>query len=119
MKAFQNKPEEAISILNTILTEHKGETIIPQALFKQAQLFEQKKQYENAVSNYQFIIANYRNGILADDACYFLAELYNNQLAEPEKAKELYEKIIFNYEDSIYFIDARKKFRMLRGDAIN
>jgi len=119
LKAFQNKPEEAISILNTILTEHKGETIIPQALFKQAQLFEQKKQYENAVSNYQFIIANYRNGILADDACYFLAELYNNQLAEPEKAKELYEKIIFNYEDSIYFIDARKKFRMLRGDAIN
>jgi hypothetical protein len=48
-----------------------------------------------------------------------LAELYQNQLAQPEKAKDLYEKIIFNHEDSIYFIEARKRFRMLRGDAIN
>ena len=119
LKAFQNKLDEAISLLDTILTEHKGESIIPQALFKQAQLFEQRKQFDRAVANYQFIVANYREGILIDDACYYLAELYNNQLAEPEKAKELYEKIIFNYEDSIFFIEARKKFRMLRGDAIN
>ena len=119
LMAFQNKPDQAISLLDTILTEHNGESIIPQALFKQAQLFEQKKQFDKAVVNYQSIITNYGYGILVDDACYFLAELYNNQLAEPEKAKEFYEKIIFNHEDSIYFIEARKKFRMLRGDAIN
>lgn len=116
---FQNKTDEAISLLDTILKEHKGETIIPQALFKQAQLFEQKKQFDKAVANYQSILTNYKYDILADDACYFLAELYNNELAQPEKAKALYEKIIFDHQDSIYFVDARKKFRMLRGDAIN
>ena len=119
LMAFQNKTDEAISLLDRILNEHKGESIIPQALFKQAQLFEQKKQFEMAISNYQSIIANYRNGILVDDAYYYLAELYNNQLGQPEKAKELYENIIFNHQDSIYFVDARKKFRMIRGDAIN
>lgn len=119
LMAFQNKTDKAISLLDTILTEHKGESIIPQALFKQAQLFEQKKQFEMAITNYQSIIANYRNGILIDDAYYFLAELYNNQLGQPEKAKELYENIIFNHQDSIYFVDSRKKFRMIRGDAIN
>jgi tetratricopeptide (TPR) repeat protein len=119
LMAFQNKNDEAILLLGTILQEHQGESIIPQALFKQAQLFEQKKQIEKALENYQSIITNYRDGILVDDAYYFLAELYNNQLAQPEKAKELYEKIIFNHQDSIYFVDARKKFRMLRGDAIN
>jgi tetratricopeptide (TPR) repeat protein len=119
LMAFQNKTDEAISLLDTILTEHKAESIIPQAFLKQAQLFEQKKLYEKALVNYQSIIANYRDGILADDAYYFLAELYNNQLAQPEKAKELYEKIIFDHQDSIYFVEARKKFRMLRGDAIN
>jgi tetratricopeptide (TPR) repeat protein len=119
LMAFQNKTDEAISLLDTILTEHKGESIVPQALFKQAQLFEQKKQFEKALANYQSIITNYRDGILVDDAYYFLAELYNNQLALPEKAKALYEKIIFDHQDSIYFVDARKKFRMLRGDAIN
>jgi len=119
LMSFQNKIDEAISLLDTVLAEHKGESIIPQALFKQAQLFEQKKQYDKAVGNYQMIIADYRDGILADDAYYFLAELFNNQLAEPEKAKPLYEEIIFNHQDSIYFVEARKKFRMLRGDAIN
>ena len=119
LMSFQNKIDEAIGLLDKVLVEHKGETIIPQALFKQAQLFEQKKQYDKAVANYQSIITDYRDGILADDAYYFLAELFNNQLAEPEKAKPLYEEIIFNHQDSIYFVEARKKFRMLRGDAIN
>ncbi|MEO5787945.1 tetratricopeptide repeat protein [Gelidibacter sp.] len=119
LMAFQNKKDEAISLLDKILTEHKGESIEDQALFKQAQLFVQKKQYDKAIKNYEFIIAYYNDGILADDAYYYLAELYNNILEEPEKAKPLYEKILFNHQDSIYFIEARKQFRMLRGDAIN
>ena len=117
--AFQNKNEEAISLLGKILTEHKGETIEDQALFMQAKLFEDTKQYDKAVANYEYIIANYRDEILADDAHFYLAQLYQTQLGEPEKAKPLYETIIFNYEDSIYFIEARRRFRMLRGDAIN
>lgn len=117
--AFQNKNGEAIALLNKILTEHKGETIEDQALFMQAKLFEKTKQYDKAVANYEYIIANYRDEILADDAYFYLGELYQTQLGEPDKAKPLYENIIFNHEDSIYFIEARKRFRMLRGDAIN
>ena len=67
----------------------------------------------------QKIISNYGEDILADDALYYLAELYSNHLAQPEKAKPLYEQIIFDFQDSIYFVEARKAFRALRGDAIN
>lgn len=119
LMAFQNKKEEAIELLNQIITEHKGNTIEDQALFMQAKLYEDKKQYDKAVTNYQIIISNFSDDILADDAYYFLAELYNNILLEPEKAKPLYEQIIFNHEDSIYFVEARKSYRMLRGDTIN
>ncbi len=117
--AFQNKTDEAISTLNIILENHKTESIIDQALYQQAQLFELKKEYTKAKSNYIAIIENYKEDILADDAYFALAELYVNYLEQPEKAKELYEQIIFNHEDSIYFIEARKKYRALRGDAIN
>ena len=117
--SFQNRDDEAIALLNTILQDHKTETIIDQALFKQAQLFESKKEFIKAETNYIRIITDYKDGILADNAHFELAELYVNQLAQPEKAKELYEQIIFNYQDSIYFVDARKKYRALRGDAIN
>jgi len=119
LMAFQNKTDEAITLLGTILTTHKGESIEDQALLKQAKLYEDKKDYDNAIKNYQAIINHFSEDILADDAYYFLAELYNNILNEPEKAKPLYEAILFNHEDSIYFIEARKKFRQLRGDTIN
>ena len=117
--AFQNKTEKAITLLDKILEEHEGESITDQTLFQQAKLYEKKKQYNKAEANYQLIIKDWKEDILADDAHYHLAELYNTHLAKSEDAKQLYEKIIFEFEDSIYFIEARKKFRMLRGDSIN
>ncbi|XCF05890.1 tetratricopeptide repeat protein [Tamlana crocina] len=117
--AFQNKNNEAINLLDGILNEHKTEPIIAQALYKQAQLFELKKEFEKAKANYEVLIENYRDGILVDDALFHLAKIFENKLSQPEKAKQLYESIIFNHADSIYFVDARKRFRALRGDAIN
>tara|TARA_R110002096_G_scaffold37878_4_gene104958 strand:+ start:789 stop:2564 length:1776 start_codon:yes stop_codon:yes gene_type:complete len=117
--AFQNRNDEAINLLNNILEDHKTEPIVAQALYKQAQLFENKKQFEKAQANYESIIANYRDGILIDDAYFKLAILFENYFNEPEKAKDLYEQIIFNHADSIYFVEARKRYRALRGDAIN
>lgn len=116
---FQNKNTEAISLLDTILKNHKTEPIIPQALLKQAQLFENNNAYEKAKTNYQSIIENDQDGILVDNALYALANIYEKHLSMPEKAKALYEQIIFNHADSIYFVEARKKYRTLRGDAIN
>ncbi len=117
--AFQNKTDDAIATLNTILENHKTESIIDQALYQQATLFKEKKEYNKASFNYLSIIENYKEDILADDAYFYLAELYVKYLDQPEKAKALYEQIIFNHADSIYFVEARKKYRGLRGDDIN
>ncbi len=116
--AFQKKNREAIQALDSLLVKHKGEKIEDEALFSQAKLFEAEKEYKKAEGNYLEIINTYGQDILADNAHYFLAELYANKLNEPEKAKTYYEQIIFNFADSIYFVEARKKFRMLRGDSI-
>ena len=117
--AYQNNTGEAIKALDDILENHKGEKIEDEALLKQAQLFEKLKKYEEAQLNYQKIITFYGNGILADDAYFALGELYRKVLNDPLKAKEQYEKIIYNYQDSYYFPEARKNFRILRGDFIN
>ncbi|MGB5554081.1 MAG: tetratricopeptide repeat protein [Flavobacteriaceae bacterium] len=117
--AYQNKTKEAIDELEGILKDHKGEKIEDEALLKQGQLLETIKDYEAAKFNYIKIIEFYNNGILADDAHFALGELYRIILNEPEKAKEQYEKIIYNYQDSYYFPQARKLFRTLRGDAVN
>jgi tetratricopeptide (TPR) repeat protein len=117
--AFQNKDDAAIQLLDTILENHKTESIMDQALYLQAQLYENQKEFTKAEANYQKIIANYKEDILIDDAYFHLAEIYRKYLEQPEKAKELYEFIIFNHSDSIYFVDARKTYRQMRGDEVN
>lgn len=116
--AYQNKTKDAIETLEQILKDHKGEKIEDEALLKQGELLEKIKDYDAAKFNYQKIIEFYANDILADDAYFALAQLYEHQFNDNEKAKEHYEKIIYNYQDSYYFPIARKNFRILRGDAI-
>lgn len=117
--AYQNKTDEAIALLEQLLTTHKGEPIEDESLLEQARLLENKKEYDKARRNYIKIIEFYPYGILADDALFALAQCYENALREPEKAKEYYEKLIFDHPDSIYFVTARKRYRALRGDNIN
>lgn len=116
---FQDRDREAIAILEEILTNHKGESIEDETLLKQGEIFEKTGEFNKAEANYLKIIEFYSDDILADDAYFRLAKLYENKLDLPEKAKQAYEQIIFNYADSIYFVEARKKYRTLRGDAIN
>lgn len=117
--AYQNKDQEALGVLDDILQNHKGEKIEDEALLRQGKLLEKKKDFESAKFNYQKITEFYANGILADDAHFALGELYRKDLDLPEKAKEHYEKIIYNYQDSYFFPQARRQFRQLRGDSIN
>jgi tetratricopeptide (TPR) repeat protein len=115
---FQNKRAEAILILENLLLNHKGEKIEDEALYKLGELYEANAEYTKAVKKYRTLIEFYNDDILADDAYYRLAKLFETKLNQPQKAKEYYELIIFNYENSIYFVEARKKFRLLRGDEI-
>ncbi|MBM1105574.1 tetratricopeptide repeat protein [Aurantibacter crassamenti] len=117
--AYQNKDKEAMIVLDDILQNHKGEKIEDEALLKHGNLLEKQKDYEAAKFNYTKITEFYANGILADDAHFALGELYRTKLNLPTKAMEEYEKIIYNYQDSYFFPQARRHFRQLRGDSIN
>lgn len=115
---LQNKNQEAIILLEDILNNHKGESIEDEALLLQGSLFEKTNNSTKAVAAYEKLIQFFGEDILADDAIYRLGKLYEEALNQPEKAKELYEKLIFEHQDSIFFIDARNRYRKLRGDAI-
>ena len=116
---FQNKQDAALEVYNTLLAEHKDKAIEDETLLEQAKIFENKGLYDRAAQNYLLILERHGDDILADDAHYRLGNLYANELEQPEKAKEQYEKIIFNFADSIFYVDAQQKYRKLRGDAIN
>jgi TolA-binding protein len=64
-------------------------------------------------------VANPKYDILSDDALFLLAKIYEENLKDPEKAKELYNNLLLKYPGSIFTVDARKRFRKLRGDVVN
>jgi tetratricopeptide (TPR) repeat protein len=115
---YQNKNEEALQQFKEILNKYKGDTIEDETLFKIAQIYEKKKDYTNALSYYKSILDNHSDGIYVDEALFYSAEIYRKYLNENDKAKPLYEKMIFEHADSIHFTEARKQFRTLRGDSI-
>lgn len=114
---YQNKNKEALEQFQSILKDYKGQEIEDETLLRIGQTYQKMGDFTQALAQYKSIIENHKDGIYIDEALYFSAEIYNLQLKDPEKAKPLYEKILFEHEDSIYFVDARKKIRQLRGDA--
>ncbi|WGK66048.1 tetratricopeptide repeat protein [Croceiramulus getboli] len=116
--AYQQRPQEAITAFDQLLQEHKGESIEDEALLAQGRLFEQERAFAKAESNYQKILTYYGEDILADEAHFRLGLLYEKELNDIELAKEHFSAILFEFADSIYYVEAQRRFRALRGDTL-
>ena len=124
---FQNKKQEAQAAYQEMAQQYKGQEIEEVIGYRLAKLIEKTANPTAAIPYYEGLIAQFPEGIYNDEAHYFLAEIYRilveNNLGEAtylaeckQKAMAAYEYVILHHEDSIYFTEARKKFRTLRGD---
>ena len=113
---YQNKNNEALAGFLDVLKELKEKEIEAITLYRIAKIYEKQGEYQLALTQYQKIIADHKEEIYTDEALYFSAEIYNYHLKDIAKAKSLYEEVILTHEDSIYYVEARKKYRLLRGD---
>lgn len=124
--AFQNKNDEALAALDNLISSKDilinglipGEVIYDDVFFFRAKLLIKQKRYEEAILDLAKIVAADNQGFLTDDVYFIMAEMYHYNLKNIEKAKEYYQKIIFEHPSSIYLVDARKRYRKLRGDEI-
>ncbi|WP_291114327.1 tetratricopeptide repeat protein [Flavobacterium sp. UBA6135] len=114
---YQNKKAAALKEFQTLLQEHQSDVIADATLLRIGTLYEDLKDTSKALEAYQKIIDDFPESIYRDEALYFSAEIYHKKLKMPDKAKALYESLLFNHQDSIHFVDARRKYRQLRGDS--
>ena len=115
---FQNKDDEAITTLDSIKTLYPNHALTDDVLFKKAQIALKHANYNDAAMFYESILKDHSYDILGDDALFKLAELNEIQFKNIEKAKELYQQLIEKYPGSLYVVEARKRFRKLRGDTV-
>ena len=113
---FQNKFAEAqenLTILSNLYPDHGLQDDI---LYLRAQILMKQRRYAEAALLYEEIFMKFPDEIRADNSLFALAGIYEEHLGDTTKALELYEKIFVEYSGSTFSIEARKRYRMLRGD---
>jgi len=118
LSVFKNQPEKALGILDSINILYPANSLADDILMAKSKIFISSSEFEQAVIQLQKIIDNFSSDLWGDDAIFMLADIYETKLNQPEKAIELYQKIINDYSGSLYIIEARKRFRQLRGDKL-
>ncbi|RLD60314.1 MAG: hypothetical protein DRJ01_09860 [Bacteroidetes bacterium] len=115
---FRNKDSLALLTLDSILMQFPTNSIIDDVIFKKATIYLKNKQYNKAAKNFKKIVDTYSYDVWADNALFNLAQIYDNHLQDKQKAQQLYKRVLTDYPGSIYVIQARKRFRSLRGDLL-
>jgi tetratricopeptide (TPR) repeat protein len=116
---YQNRFSEASITLDSIVAAYPMHSLLDEIWMLRANMYYKQAQYDSAKMCFEKIIELYFTDILADDALFKLAEMYEFIYNDKEKAQALYERLITEQPASLYVVDARKRFRQLRGDAIN
>ncbi len=115
---FQNEYNRALDKLNQLYQSNMYHSLADEMLWLRANALLKLNKTEEALLALETIRKNFATDILADDATYLEAELYEQKLGDKTKAMELYKEILKNFPGSIYGAEARKKFRQLRGDVV-
>ncbi|MCL2434850.1 MAG: tetratricopeptide repeat protein [Lentimicrobiaceae bacterium] len=113
---FQNNDEQALKYLDSITLVTPFSKLQAYVLFLKAQIATRQKKYLEAEKLYQRICDVYSDGLLGDDALFYLGELYEYYLKDIPRAMEAYQKLMKEHPGSLFVVDARKRFRALRGD---
>ncbi len=115
---FQNRFDDAFLKLDTLEREFPDHSLKDDVLYLEARISRKKREYEKAAGLLQAIIDNHPEEIRADNAIYELAQLYETHLGGQEKAMTLYETLFIDYSGSTFAVEARKRYRILRGDSV-
>lgn len=116
---LQHQYDKALARLDSINSVFSEHTLGDDIYYKKAEIYKRTNRYAEAAKMYENILEFYPTDLYGDDALFKEAELYERFLNDKEKAKQLYQDILVKYPGSIYVVDARKRYRDLRGDIIN
>ena len=117
--AYRNRKDDALHTLDSLMLTFPDHSLIQYSLYKKAMIMDSKRNYADEDSLLRKLGEQYEDGVLADDALFHRAELYEKRFNDKSKAMELYQDLLTKFPGSLYVVDARKRFRALRGDVIN
>jgi len=113
---FQKRFSESINLLNTLPFVSDNKTLQDEILYLKAKIMHQQRKWTDALYFYKMVVQDYPLDILADNSLWQIANLYQNQLEDTSKAIQTYQKIVFDYTNSIFAVKARNKITTLTNE---
>ncbi|MBM3437291.1 MAG: tetratricopeptide repeat protein, partial [Bacteroidetes bacterium] len=117
--SYRNQDELALVTLDSIFGLARYHPIFDDVLLKKAEINMKQGEFDKAANLLEEIVNDYSYDITADNALFLLADIYENKFHDADKAKDFYEKLLTDYPTSLFAVEARKRFRTLRGDFNN
>lgn len=118
MLIFKNQPVEALITIDSIAKQYPSNSLADDILMAKAKIYLKQNDLNSTVAQLQQIVKDHSFDLWADDAIFMLAEIYDTRLNDAARAREYYQKIITDFPGSLYVVEARKRFRTLRGDKV-
>lgn len=114
MLTLRRKFDRAIQKMDSILILFPAHGLADDIYYLKAKIALETKDYEAAEEYFTEIINSFSTDIKADDSIFELAELYEKKLDRPQDAMNLYEKLFLEYDNSIFAVESRKRYRALK-----
>lgn len=115
---YQNKFDDAFKLLNELVDKFPNHTLVDDVLYLKGRIYLNQRNFEKAVQYFEKVVQDFPEDIRADNALFFLGEIYQGPLNDQGKAMAFYEKLFSDYSNSTFAIDARKRYRKIRGDKV-
>ena len=115
---FQNKDKEAEALLDSINIAFPKHPLNDDIIMARAELALKHHDYSKALAHLKTIYEKYGQDVLGDDAVFKMAEIYKNNLHQPDQAKHYYEQLIIDYPGSTYIQTARQRLAELNAAPI-
>jgi tetratricopeptide (TPR) repeat protein len=112
----QHRYEEAFVLYDSIIKTYPYHSLGDEILIRKSKAMQDQGNWTEAIAYLEELLKYNGEDILADDALFQLGDLYENHLYDKEKAAEFYKTLLFNFKGSLYSVEARKRFRQIRGD---
>jgi len=112
----QHRYEEAFVLYDSIIKTYPYHSLGDEILIRKSKAMQDQGKWTEAIAFLEELLKYNGEDILADDALFQLGDIYENHMNNKEKAAEYYKTLLFNFKGSLYSVEARKRFRTIRGD---
>jgi tetratricopeptide (TPR) repeat protein len=107
--------DSAVTKLDELISAKSGK-LSDLAQLEKAKIFRQDKKFNESLKAFNELLEKFPESLYRAQAQMLIGDVYNYDLHDRQKAIEAYEKLLKDYDRSVYVDDVRDKLRNLKAE---